>query len=90
MICPGLHDAQNTLRNFSSLTGICRLDTLIAATIGMLAGGGLIYFCSIMGKWVFKKDAMGSWGGKPHGYDWRDHGLEISGIDFFVAPFLGS
>ena len=37
VICPGLHDAQNTLRNFS-LTGVCRLDTLIASMIGMLVG----------------------------------------------------
>ncbi len=88
VICPGLHDAQNTLRNFS-LTGICRLDTLIASMIGTLAGGGLIFLCSILGKWVFKKDAMGFGDVKLMGMIGGITGWKLAVSVFFVAPFFG-
>jgi len=88
VICPGLHDAQNTLRNFS-LTGISRLDTLIASMIGMLAGGGLIFLCSILGKWVLKKDAMGFGDVKLMGMIGGITGWKLAVSIFFVAPFFG-
>ena len=88
VICPGLHDAQNTLRNFS-LTGIYRLDTLIASMIGMLVGGGMIFLCSILGKWVFKKDAMGLGDVKLMGMIGGITGWKLAVSIFFVAPFFG-
>lgn len=88
VICPGLHDAQNTLRNFS-LTGIYRFDTLIASTIGMFVGGCLIFLCSILGKWVFKKDAMGLGDVKLMGMIGGITGWKLAVSIFFVAPFFG-
>ena len=88
VICPGLHDAQNTLRNFS-LTGVCRLDTLIASMIGMLVGGGLIFLCSILGKWILKKDAMGFGDVKLMGMIGGVTGWKLAVSIFFVAPFFG-
>jgi len=88
VICPGLHDAQNTLRNFS-LTGVCRLDTLIASMIGMLVGGGLICLCSILGKWILKKDAMGFGDVKLMGMIGGVTGWKLAVSVFFVAPFFG-
>ena len=57
-LCPELHHAPDTLRSFS-LFGICRVDALVASALGILTGGGLVYACSIFGKWLFKKEAMG-------------------------------
>ncbi|MBI2471876.1 MAG: prepilin peptidase [Planctomycetes bacterium] len=88
VICPGLHNAHDTLRNFS-LTGICRLDTLIASMIGMLTGGGLIFLCSILGKWVFKKDAMGFGDVKLMCMIGGVTGWKLAVSVFFVAPFFG-
>lgn len=88
VIYPGLHDAQNTLRNFS-LTGVCRLDTLIASIIGMLVGGGLIFLCSILGKWILKKDAMGFGDVKLMGMIGGVTGWKLAVSVFFVAPFFG-
>lgn len=88
VVCPGLHNAQDTLRNFS-LTGICRLDTLIASMIGMLVGGGLIFLCSILGKWILKKDAMGFGDVKLMGMIGGVTGWKLAVSIFFVAPFFG-
>ncbi|MDE2217026.1 MAG: prepilin peptidase [Planctomycetota bacterium] len=87
-ICPGLHDAQHTLRNFS-LVGICRFDTLIASAIGMLAGGGLIFICSVLGKWALKKDAMGFGDVKLMCMVGGFVGWKLAVAVFFVAPFFG-
>ena len=88
MLCPGLHNEPNTLRNFS-LVGICRLDTLIASVLGMIVGGGLIFLCSILGKWVFKKDAMGFGDVKLMGMVGGIVGWKLAVAIFFVAPFFG-
>lgn len=88
VICPSLHDAQHTLRNFS-LFGIYRLDTIIASMIGVLAGGGLTFLCSVLGKWVFKKEAMGFGDVKLMGMIGGIVGWKLSIAIFFVAPFFG-
>ena len=88
VICPGLHDAQNTLRSFS-LVGIYRLDMLIASIIGMLAGGVLIFICSVLGKLVFRKDAMGFGDVKLMAMIGGIIGWKLAVAVFFVAPFFG-
>lgn len=88
VVCPGLHDARHTLRDFS-LIGIYRLDALIASVIGMLAGGGLIFLCSILGKLVLKKDAMGFGDVKLMGMIGGFVGWKLVVAIFFVAPFFG-
>ena len=88
VVCPGLHNAQDTMRIFS-LTGIYRLDMLIASLIGMIAGGGLIFLCSVLGKRVFKKDAMGFGDVKLMGMVGGIVGWKLAVAIFFVAPFFG-
>ncbi|MFN3531634.1 MAG: prepilin peptidase [Candidatus Brocadia sp.] len=88
VLCPGLHNEQQTLRNFS-LFGISRLDTAIASVMGMLVGGGLIFLCSILGKWIFKKEAMGFGDVKLMGMVGGIVGWKLAVAIFFVAPFLG-
>jgi leader peptidase (prepilin peptidase)/N-methyltransferase len=88
VLCPGLHNEPNTLRNFS-LFGIYRLDTFISSFLGMLVGGGLIFLCSVLGKWVFKKDAMGLGDVKLMGVVGGIVGWKLAVAIFFVAPFFG-
>ena len=88
VLCPGLHNEPNTLRNFS-LFGIYRLDTFISSLLGMLVGGGLIFLCSVLGKWVFKKDAMGLGDVKLMGMVGGIVGWKLAVAIFFVAPFFG-
>lgn len=87
-LCPGLHNEPGTLRNFS-LSGIVRLDALIASLWGVLAGGGLVFFCSVVGKWVFRKDAMGFGDVKLMGMVGGIVGWKLAVAIFFVAPFFG-
>lgn len=88
VICPDLHNARHTLRNFS-LVDISRLDALIASLIGLLVGGGLIYLCSVLGKMVFKKEAMGFGDVKLMCMVGGIVGWKLSVAIFFVAPFFG-
>lgn len=85
---PGLHNAQDTLRYFS-LIGINRFDAFIASLIGLLVGGGLIFFCSVLGKLAFKKDAMGFGDVKLMSMIGGIVGWKLSVVIFFVAPFFG-
>jgi leader peptidase (prepilin peptidase)/N-methyltransferase len=88
IFCPGLHNEPNTLRNFS-LIGIYRFDMLIASIFGMLMGGGLIFLCSVLGKWIFRKDAMGFGDVKLMGMVGGIVGWKLAVAIFFVAPFFG-
>lgn len=88
VLCPGLHHEPDTLRNFS-LSGITRLDALTASVCGVLAGGGLVFLCSVVGKWVFRKDAMGFGDVKLMGMVGGMVGWKLAVAIFFVAPFFG-
>ncbi|UJS22504.1 MAG: prepilin peptidase [Candidatus Brocadia sp.] len=88
VLCPGLHHEPETLRSFS-LSGIIRLDALIASLLGVLVGGGLVFFCSVVGKWVFRKEAMGFGDVKLMGMVGGMVGWKLAVAIFFVAPFFG-
>jgi len=88
VLFPELHHAPDTLRNFS-LFGICRVDALTASALGIFTGGGLVFACSIFGKWLFKKDAMGFGDVKLMGLIGGFVGWKLAITVFFVAPFFG-
>ena len=46
-LVPALHNADTAL------------DALITSGLGMLAGAGTLWLVAVVGKWMFKKDAMG-------------------------------
>ncbi|MDN3515490.1 MAG: prepilin peptidase [Candidatus Brocadia sp.] len=87
-LCPGLHNEPNTLRSFS-LVGIYRLNTAAASILGMLVGGGMIFLCGVIGKRVFRKDAMGFGDVKLMGMVGGVVGWKLAVAVFFVAPFFG-
>ena len=88
IVCPDLHYAQNTLRRFT-LIDIHRPDSFIASLIGIFTGGGLIFLCGVMGKLLFKKDAMGFGDVKLMGMIGAVVGWKLTVAVFFVAPFFG-
>lgn len=88
IIFPGLHNAQDTMRDFS-LIGIHRLDAFIASFTGMVVGGGLIYLCSFFGKLILKKEAMGLGDVKLMCMVGGIVGWKLAVAVFFVAPFFG-
>ncbi|MCF6157099.1 MAG: prepilin peptidase [wastewater metagenome] len=88
LVFPGLHNAPHTLRNFS-LINVNRLDAFVASLFGVLAGGGMIFLCSILGKLAFRKDVMGFGDVKLMGMVGGIVGWKLSVVIFFVAPFFG-
>ena len=87
-LCPALHHEPGTLRSFS-LSGVCRVDALAASALGILTGGGLVYTCSVFGRWLFKKEAMGFGDVKLMGLVGGFVGWKLAITVFFVAPFFG-
>ncbi|MBM4053456.1 MAG: prepilin peptidase [Planctomycetes bacterium] len=88
IVCPELHHAQGTLRSFV-LIDAHRLNAFIASLAGTFAGGGLIFLCGVMGKLLFKKDAMGFGDVKLMGMIGAIVGWKLAIAIFFVAPFFG-
>ncbi len=88
LVYPGLHIEPHTLRDFL-LTGFERFDAFIASLAGLAVGGGLTFLCSILGKWAFKKDAMGFGDVKLMGMIGGIVGWKLSVAIFFLAPFFG-
>ena len=86
-MCPDLHNASHTLRDFSFI-GISRLDAVISSAIGMITGGGLMLLCIILGKLLLKKDAMGYGDVKLMCMIGGFVGWKLSVAIFFVAPFF--
>ncbi|GJQ59199.1 MAG: hypothetical protein SCALA701_20000 [Candidatus Scalindua sp.] len=52
-------------------------------------GGGLIYFCAVIGKIVLRKEAMGFGDVKLMGLIGGFLGWKLTVTTFFFAPFLG-
>ncbi len=88
VLCPGLHNEHQTVRNFS-LFGISRLDAAVASILGMIVGGGLIFLCGVLGKWIFRKEAMGFGDVKLMSMTGGIVGWKLGVAIFFVAPFFG-
>ncbi|MCF6147955.1 MAG: prepilin peptidase [Candidatus Kuenenia sp.] len=89
VVCPDMHHARGTLRSFTLIGMHHRLDAFIVSLIGTFTGGGLIYLCGIIGKVLFKKDAMGFGDVKLMGMIGAVVGWKLAVAVFFVAPFFG-
>jgi len=77
-IFPQLHGAET------------RLQSLLLSLAGLLTGGVVIYLTGVMGKLIFKKEAMGGGDVKFLAMIGALLGYQKVLLIFFVAPFFGS
>jgi len=61
----------------------------LASLIGIFVSGGLIFLCGVLGKLVFRKDAMGFGDVKLMGVIGGFLGWKLGVATFFLAPFFG-
>ncbi len=86
---PSLHVGAAPYHTFEVLTGIYRLDGLIASLIGALGGGLMVVFFAILGAVVFRKEAMGFGDVKLMAMMGAFFGWKFVVVAFFIAPFVG-
>ena len=82
-LVPALHD------NVRALVGIGWLDRLIWSTVGALAGSGMTAGMALLGKWIFRRDAMGMGDVKLMAMLGTFLGWQGALLVFFIAPFFG-
>ena len=88
LLCVGsrnLNSAQGYFDN-SVNQWMASLQTTI---IGVFVAGGMIYLCGVIGKLVFRKDAMGFGDVKLMGVIGGFIGWKLAVATFFLAPFFG-
>jgi leader peptidase (prepilin peptidase)/N-methyltransferase len=67
-----------------------RFSALLHSALGVIAGGGLIYMMGVIGKALFKKEAMGGGDVKLMAMLGAFLGWKLITLAFFLAPFFGS
>ena len=67
-----------------------RLIALKDSVLGALAGGGAIYIMGVVGKSIFRKEAMGGGDVKLMAMVGSILGWKLALLTFFVAPFFGA
>jgi leader peptidase (prepilin peptidase)/N-methyltransferase len=91
-IVPQLHDGPFLLSRVipDSLPGwaIIRGDAVVASIFSILVGGGTIYLLGVLGKVLFKKEAMGGGDVKLMGMLGGMLGWKMVLATFFIAPFI--
>ena len=88
LLCVGsrnLNSAQGYFDN-SANQWMASLQTTM---IGVFVAGGMIYLCGVIGKLVFRKDAMGFGDVKLMGVIGGFIGWKLAVATFFLAPFFG-
>jgi len=65
------------------------MASLQTTMIGVFVAGGMIYLCGLIGKLVFRKDAMGFGDVKLMGVIGGFIGWKLAVATFFLAPFFG-
>lgn len=63
---------------------------LLQGAVGALVGGGAIYLMGLLGRWMFKKEAMGGGDVKLMAMLGAVLGWQRILLVFFIAPFFGS
>jgi len=66
------------------------ISSLISCGIGILLGGGLLYISGLIGKIIFRKEAMGGGDVKFLAMVGAFWGPKLVLFSFFTAPFLGA
>ncbi|MDK1031288.1 MAG: prepilin peptidase [Planctomycetia bacterium] len=66
-----------------------RFNAVLGSTIGLLAGGGITWMTRILGRWAFKREAMGFGDVLLMGMIGAVLGWEGAVLTFMIAPFFG-
>lgn len=74
----------------SILDSAARFHALLGSLAGAIAGGGSIFCLGVVGKLVFKKEAMGGGDVKLMAMVGSIIGFKLVLLSFFIAPFLGA
>ncbi len=88
LLCLGLHNPNGSLKYFEG-SGNQWINSFLASLMGIFIAAGLIFLCGVIGKIVFKKDAMGFGDVKLMGVIGGFLGWKLGVATFFLAPFLG-
>lgn len=88
LLCLGLHNPNDSLKYFEG-SGNQWINCFLASLMGVFIAAGLVFLCGIIGKMVFKKDAMGFGDVKLMGVIGGFLGWKLGVVTFFLAPFLG-
>lgn len=81
LLVPGIHSTHGE--------PITRLGGMVFSLIGILIGGGLVFGTAVIGKAIFRKEAMGFGDVKLMALVGGFVGWQVAAIAFFVAPFFG-
>ncbi len=88
LLCLGLHNPNGSLKYFEG-SGSQWINSFLASLIGIFVAAGLIFLCGVIGKIIFRKDAMGFGDVKLMGVIGGFLGWKLGVATFFLAPFLG-
>lgn len=88
MLCTGFHNLKNGFGYFDNSVNQW-IAALLATLAGIVISGGMIFICGIIGKLVFRKDAMGFGDVKLMGVIGGFLGWKLAVATFFLAPFFG-
>lgn len=88
-LLPGLHIGRAAHHTFAAVTGWTNLDGLLGSLTGALAGGAVVLFFAVVGKAVFRKDALGFGDVKLMAMVGAFFGWKVAVMTFFVSPFFG-
>jgi leader peptidase (prepilin peptidase)/N-methyltransferase len=88
LICTGFHNLNDGFGYFDNSVNQW-IPPFLATLIGIVISGGMIFMCGIIGKLVFRKDAMGFGDVKLMGVIGGFLGWKLAVATFFLAPFFG-
>ncbi len=88
LLCLGLHNPNSSLKYFES-SGNLWVNSFLASLMGIFIAAGLVFLCGVIGKIVFRKDAMGFGDVKLMGVIGGFLGWKLGVATFFLAPFFG-
>lgn len=86
IIFPGIYDSGDYVIHYLNIS---RIHSFISCILGMSVSGGLIFLTVFIGRYVFKKEAMGVGDAKLMCMIGGVIGWKLGIVVFFVAPFFG-
>ena len=89
VIFPGIFCNKDLFFTSTIASEISRLDSILLTLLGVIVSGGIVFITAIIGRLIFKKDAMGIGDVKLMGLAGGIIGWKLGIVVFFIAPFFG-